>query len=93
MEDIFEKGNKITTNDRNCLEVIDTNEYQVVCKDLLTDDFMVFSKTEHKFKKAQIGYILELTLSDILTESEINLSKIDFDWVISQMRPRFNKWL
>lgn len=36
MEDIFIKGNRITTNKRNCFEVINTNEYQVVCKDLIT---------------------------------------------------------
>ena len=52
MENIFEKGNKITTNRLNCFEVIDVNKHQVVCRDLLTDDFSVFSKTEHNFEKA-----------------------------------------
>ena len=38
MENIFEKGNKITTNRRNCFEVIDVNEHQVVCRGIKFSD-------------------------------------------------------
>lgn len=51
MKNILEKGKKITTNRRNLFEVIDVNEHQVVCEDLLTDDFSVFSKTEHNVRQ------------------------------------------
>lgn len=91
MENIFEKGNKITTNRLNCLEVIDTNDSQVVCKDLLTDDFFVFSKTEHKFEKADIKLILELSLREILDETEINDK--DKQHILLQMGCRLLNWL
>jgi len=42
---IFKKGNKITTNNLNCFVVIDVNNEQVVCKDMLTDEFILFDKT------------------------------------------------
>lgn len=91
MEDIFEKGNIITTNRRNCLEVIDYNDYQVVCKDLLTNDFSVFSKTEHNFEKADVKIILELSLKEILDDTEINDK--DKEYIINQMGYRLNSWL
>ena len=91
MENIFEKGNKITTNRLNCFEVIDVNEHQVVCRDLLTDDFSVFSKTEHKFEKANIKLILELSLKEILEETEI--SGKDKQHILLQMGCRLSNWL
>ena len=91
MENIFEKGNKITTNRLNCFEVIDANDSQVVCKDLLTDDFSVFSKTEHKFEKADIKQILELSLKEILEETEINDK--DKQHILLQMGCRLSNWL
>ena len=91
MENIFEKGNKITTNRLNCFEVIDVNEHQVVCRDLLTDDFSVFSKTEHKFEKANVKLILVLSLKEILEETEINDK--DKQHVLLQMGCRLSNWL
>ena len=91
MENIFEKGSKITTNRLNCFEVIDVNEYQVVCRDLLTGDFSVFSKAEHKFEKANIKLILELSLKEILEETEI--SDKDKQHILFQMGCRMSNWL
>ena len=91
MEDIFVKGNRITTNRLNCFEVIDVNDSQVVCRDLLTDDFSVFSKTEHKFEKANIKLILELSLKEIIEETEI--SDKDKQHVLLQMGCRLSNWL
>lgn len=91
MENIFEKGNKITTNRLNCFEVIDVNDSQVVCRDLLTDDFFVFYKTEHKFEIANIKLILELSLKEILEETEI--SDKDRQHVLLQMGSRFSNWI
>lgn len=91
MESIFDKGNKITTNGLNCLVVIDTNEYQVVCRDLLNGDFYVFSKTEHKFQRAVIKTILRNSLREIVNETEI--SKKDMEHIILEMDCRISKWL
>jgi transposase len=91
MENIFKKGNKITTNRLNCFEVIDDNDYQVVCRDLLTDDFSVFSKTEHKFEIADIKLILELSLKEIIEETEI--SEKDKQHILFQMGCRLSRWI
>lgn len=91
MENIFEKGNRITTNRLNCFEVIDVNDSQVACRDLLTDDFSVFSKTEHEFEKADIKLILELSLKEILEETEINDE--DKQHILLQMGCRLSNWL
>lgn len=91
MENIFKKGNKITTNRLNCFEVIDNNEYQVVCRDLLTDDFYIFSKTEHIFEIANLKLILELSLKEIIEETEI--SEKDKQHILFQMGCRLSNWL
>ena len=91
MENIFEKGNIITTNKLNCFEVIDVNEYQVVCKDLLNGDFYVFSKTEHKFERANIKLILRKSLREIVEETEI--SEKDKEHILLQMDSRISNWL
>lgn len=91
MEEIFEKGNKITTNRLNCLEVIYTNTHQVVCKDLLTGELDVFSKTEHKFEKANVKLILELSLKEIIEETEI--TEKDRQHILLQMSSRLSNWL
>lgn len=89
--DIFKKGNKITTNRLNCFEVIDVNSYEVVCKDLLTGDFSIFSKTEYKFEIADIKLILELSLKEIVEEIEI--SEKDKEHILLQMGCRLSNWL
>lgn len=91
MENIFEKGNKITTNRLNCFEVVDINKNQVVCRDLLTDEFFIFSKTEHKFENANIKLILELSLKKILDETE--MSDKDKKHVLLEMGNRIFNWL
>lgn len=91
MENIFEKGNKITTNNLNCFEVIDTNDYQVVCKDLLNGDFSVFDKTEHKFERANIKLILIRSLQEII--NEIGLSPKDRHHILLELDIRLSKWL
>ena len=91
MENIFEKGVKITTNKLNCFEVIDGNSYQVVCKNLLTGDFTVFSKTEHKFEFANVKLILKNSLTEILDETDMSIKAKEH--VFLQMNSRISKWL
>ena len=71
--DIFTKGNKITTNRVNVFEVIDSNNYQVVLKDLLTDDFCVLDKAEHQYEQADLKLILLCALKEILEENDISI--------------------
>jgi hypothetical protein len=89
--DIFKKGNRITTNGISCFEVIDSNENSIVCKDLYTDDFMVFSKTEHKFEIADYKSILINSLKEILYETQIKQD--DKNHIHSNMYHRINKLL
>lgn len=88
---MFEKGNKITTNGISCFEVIDSNDYEVVCKDLLTGDFNIFKKTEHLFENANIKNILIKSLNEILNES--NTSQNDIDIILNNMETRIEKLL
>lgn len=88
---IFVKGNRITTNRLNYFEVIDVNDSQVVCKDLLTDEFSIFDKTEHTFEIVDIKLILELSLKEILGETEINYK--DMQHVLVNMGCRLSNWL
>lgn len=90
-KNIFEKGNRITTNRRNVFEIIDVNESQIVCRDLLNDDFSVFDKTEHDFEIADVKIILELSLKEIVDETEI--SDKDKKHILFQMGCRFSNWL
>jgi len=41
------KGEKITTNNRNCFEVLDFNEFEVVVKDLLSGDCYILTISEY----------------------------------------------
>ena len=75
---MFEKGNRITTNGISCFEVIDSNEDDVVCKDLLTEDFMIFSKSEHLFENANIKNILINSLKEILNDTDTSQNERDF---------------
>lgn len=88
---MFEPGNKITTNRTNCFEVIASNSYQVVCKDLLNDDFIVFEQTEHNFEIVNIKIILEMSLKEVLGDYDIP-EKIKKD-IFNQMSLRINNWL
>lgn len=90
MSNIFFKGNKITTNKINCLEVVDFNEYQVVCRDLLTNDFSVFFKTEHNFETADVKQVLELSMKEVLDDIEI--SEKDKQYVLNQLNFRLHSW-
>ncbi len=89
--DIFKKGNRITTNRLNCFEVLDVNEYEICCKDLLNGDFSVFSKTEHKFEIFDVKLVLELSLKEILEETEI--SEKDKQHVLLQVGSRISSWI
>jgi len=90
-KNIFSRGNVITTNGRNCFEVLDANTTEVVCRDMLTDDYAIFSKTEHRFEIADIAKILNVTMNDILDETEMDEN--DKKHVLAQMGTRINKWL
>lgn len=91
MTDIFKKGNKITSNGITCFEVIDSNDYQVVLKDLLTDDFNVFKKTEHTYENADFKVIFKKTLDEIM--NEVPISETDFEYVRHHMGIIFDKLL
>ncbi len=88
---MFEIENKITTNGLNYFEIIAVNEYQIVVKDLLTGEFNIFSKTQHKFEQANVKIILQNSLTEILNEIEI-LDK-DRKHILEQMSNRIYKWL
>jgi hypothetical protein len=90
-DNIFYKGNKITTNRFNCLEILDVNESDIACKDLLDGEFYIFSKTEHKFENVDIKILLENSLNEIL--NDIDLDSNNRDLVLTQMKYRISKWL
>lgn len=89
--EIFKKGNRITTNKLNCFEILDVNDYQICCKDLLTDDFSVFSKTEHNFEIFDAKLVLVNTLKEVIEETDISDENIQH--ILTQMNSRINKWL
>jgi uncharacterized Fe-S cluster-containing protein len=91
VDDIFYKGNKITTNRINCLEILDVNESDIVCKNLLDGEFHIFSKTEHKYENVDIKILLVNSLIEILNDIEIK--NIDKDFILTQMSCRISKWL
>lgn len=88
---IFVKGNKITTNQLNCFVVIDTNDYQVCCQDLLTLDFCVFTQTEHSFKLFDNKIVLRNVLKEILIDYCEDTKTIDA--VTKAFDLRLNAWL
>lgn len=88
---IFEKGNKITTNILNCFEVIDSNDYQIVCKDLLTGDFEILTKNGHNFEIADIKTILIQSMRTII--SETGISNDDRKHILDEMVVRISNWL
>lgn len=71
-ENLFEIDNLITTNNRNCLKVVAANENRIVCEDLSSKGFTVFSKDDYKFEKADIKKILQASLQGILENMEIS---------------------
>lgn len=91
MENIFEKGNIITTNNLNCFEVIDSNDYQIVCKDKLTGDFDILIKGTHKFEIADIKTILIESMRTII--SETGISNDDRKHILDEMEVRIYNWL
>lgn len=91
MTDIFEKGNKITTNGMTYFKVIDSNDYEVVLKDLLTDDFYVFNKTEHTYENVDFKVIFKKILNEILNET--TTSEEDAEYIRNNMGIIFNKLL
>ena len=68
MVDLFKKGNKITINGRNCFLILDVNESDIACKDLLTDDFDVFSKTEHNFELFDPKKVIPLCVDEMMDD-------------------------
>ena len=87
----FSKGSYITTNDTNIFEVIDSNEYQIVCKNILTNDFEVLTKREFDFKLADTKTILFHSLVEILDDIELLPSSRTY--IMTEMNLRINKWL
>jgi hypothetical protein len=88
---IFEKGNKITTNNRNCFVILDVNDDSICCKDLLTNDFSIFSKTEHKFELFDSKKVLKNCLKEVVEETKID--NVDKHHILSIMIKYFDLWL
>jgi hypothetical protein len=91
MEDIFKKGNRITTNGLNCFEILDANDHYISCKDLLTDDFSIFSKTEHKFEIFDAKVVLVNALKEVMDETEASTK--DKQDILNYINSCIDKWL
>ena len=76
---------------KNCFKILETNETEISCVDILTDDFVVFSKTEHKFELFDAKKVLISSLWEAL--EEINISVSDKIHIQNTMIVRFDKWL
>jgi hypothetical protein len=88
---MFEKGNKITTNNRNCFEILEVNDDSICCRDLLTNEFLIFSKTEHIFELFDIKKVLKFYLKDVVEETEV--TNEDKYHILLLMNNIFDKWL
>lgn len=88
---MFKTGNLITTNGMNGLRVIDSNDSDIVVKDLLTDDFSVLSKTEHTYELFDPRAVLRNELKAILNDAEIKEN--DKAFILHQMCLRIDKFI
>ena len=71
--------------------ILDINESDISCKDLLTDDFSILTKTEHNYKLFDIKKSLEMALCEIISDTDC-LSD-DKRFIIAQMKCRIEKWI
>lgn len=92
-KNLFNTGNIITTNNQNCLEIIASNTDEIVCRDLLTDDFCILKKTEHKYELADTRIILELSLHEIIHEVKDEISEKAKQHILQQMGCRIAAWI
>ncbi|MCK9575714.1 MAG: hypothetical protein WC979_02315 [Candidatus Pacearchaeota archaeon] len=93
--DIFKVGNRITTNNRNVLEILGVNESDICVVDTLNGDFDVLKKTEHDYAIADLEVILNVTLGEVITDAFL-VGKTETEYrafICEQMSARFNKWL
>lgn len=90
---MFKTGNLITTNRMNGLEVIASNEHDIVVRDLLNGDFSVLSKTEHDYELFDAKTVLKNELKSILSNTSEEINKKDMDFIIYQMNARIDKFI
>ncbi len=88
---MFETGNLITTNGMNGLRIIDSNESDIVVKCLLTDDFSILSKTEHKYELFDPRTILRNELKAIL--KDMNIAESEKSHLLHEMHLRIDKFI
>lgn len=88
---MFTAGKFITTNKLNCFEIIAVNETSVVCQDVITKDFCIFEKTEHKFEVADVRVLLSHSLLEIL--SEVDISPKTRNHIFDAMHVRIHAWV
>lgn len=90
---MFKTGNLITTNRMNGLEVIASNEHDIVVRDLLNGDFSVLSKTGHDYELFDAKTVLKNELKSILSDTSEEINKKDMDFIIYQMNARIDKFI
>ncbi len=75
---IFKKGNIITTNERNAFEILGVNESEICVRDLITEDFSVFSKTEHTYSLFNPKIVLKNCIKEVVDDTEISIHDKEF---------------
>ena len=54
---------------------MEVNDDSICCRNLLTNDFSIFSKTEHAFEIFDIKKVLKICLKDVIEETEVSKEK------------------
>ena len=54
---------------------MEVNDDSICCRDLLTNEFSIFSKTEHLFEIFDIKKVLKNCLKDVVEETEVTTDR------------------